>query len=82
MKLANSPAGQLDWETIIKTGRHLLVVAIGAGLNALLLTLINDTLPNLHLVAQYQWLVPVGITICSAAVEALRRFMTDYSNNV
>lgn len=80
MLLSNSPSGQIDWTGVIKTARHFAIMIIGATLVVLLDQALKEFVPNVNLGA-YAWVRPALVIAFSTALEALRRFMTDYSNN-
>lgn len=80
MKLAGSEKFEIDWLGLIKTGRHFIIVVGGAALVVLIEQLIKEVVPSVDLGA-YAWVRPALLVACSTALEALRRFMTDYSNS-
>lgn len=79
MKEANGGRFEMDIIGLKKTLRFLAVVGLGSAATAILSGLVTNVLPNLKVEENYQWLIPVAVTLLSGLLEALRRFMTDYS---
>lgn len=80
MKLSNSGQFEIDWLGVVKTARHFIVLVGGAALVVLLDQALKEFVPNVNLGA-YDWVRPALLIAFSTALEALRRYMTDYSNN-
>jgi len=80
MRLSNSESGELDWTGFVKTARYFIVTVGGAVLVVLIEQLMKVVIPDVNL-GEYAWIRPALLVGCSTALEALRRFMTDYSNN-